>query len=65
LPSNDGASVTGNIMIAPTCGWGAGGTCWAFATAPNEPLAAGTHVLRLVMNTGLHNVDYLSVQPSP
>ncbi len=61
----DGVAITGNIALAPTCGWGGGGACWAFATAPNEPLAAGTHVLRLVMNTGLHNVDYLSIEASP
>jgi endonuclease/exonuclease/phosphatase family metal-dependent hydrolase len=61
----DGVAITGNVALAPTCGWGAGGLCWSHAIAPNETLTAGTHVLRLVMNTGLHNVDHIDIFPSP
>jgi endonuclease/exonuclease/phosphatase family metal-dependent hydrolase len=61
----DGAPITGSIALAPTCGWGSDGTCWAIATASGVAMSAGTHVLRLVMNTGLHNVDYIDIETSP
>lgn len=61
----DGVPITGSIALTPTCGWGSDGSCWNFATAANVPMSAGTHVLRLVMNTGLHNVDYIKIEPSP
>lgn len=56
----DGALVVGGSLSAPGGGWQAYGD----ATARAVSIAAGSHKLRLVMDTGDTNVNYLDVKTS-
>lgn len=53
----DGVNVSG-ALVAPSAGW----QSFADVTAPGVSIAAGAHRLRLVMDTGLSNVNYLEVK---
>jgi Glycosyl hydrolase catalytic core/F5/8 type C domain/DUF5010 C-terminal domain len=53
----DGVNVSGNLT-APSAGW----QSFADVTAPGVSLTAGAHTLRLVMDTGSTNVNYLDVK---
>jgi hypothetical protein len=55
----DGKNVTGT-MTSPSGGWQA----FADVVTRNVPMTAGNHTLRLVMDTGSVNINYLDVQPS-
>jgi hypothetical protein len=55
----DGVNVTG-AMTAPSAGWQA----FSNVVARNISIAAGTHNLRLAMDTGSLNVNYLDIQPA-
>lgn len=55
----DGKNVTGS-MTSPSAGWQTFGD----VVARNIPIAAGSHKLRLVMDTGSTNVNYLNIQPT-
>jgi DNA-binding beta-propeller fold protein YncE len=56
----DGQDVTGPISFTDSSGW----TTWLEVTAKYVPLPAGSHELRLVMDTGSFNIDYLDVTTS-
>ena len=53
----DGANVSGTLT-APSAGW----QSFADVTAPGVTIAAGTHKLRVVMDTGSTNVNYVDVK---
>lgn len=55
----DGVNVSG-ALTAPSTGWQA----FADVVKRNVSIAAGTHKLRLVMDTGSTNVNYLDIQPA-
>ena len=53
----DGIDVTGPMTFTPTGGWQA----WIDVTATGVTLTAGEHELRIVMDTGNLNVNYVDV----
>ena len=57
----DGVNVSGTLT-APSSGW----QSFADVTAKNVSIASGSHKLRLVMDTGSTNVNYLDIKtPAP
>jgi hypothetical protein len=54
----DGANVSGTLT-APSSGWQA----FADVVKSNVSIAAGTHKLRVVMDTGSTNVNYVNIKP--
>jgi hypothetical protein len=56
----DGVDVTGPLSFTDASGW----QSWLNAIATRVPLTAGTHELRIVMDSDFFNVNYLDVAPS-
>ena len=53
----DGVNVTGALVAPNTGGW----HTWVDVTSAPVSLAAGSHTLRLVADTGGYNLDYLKI----
>ena len=56
----DGVNVTGTITIPNTGGW----QVWQTVTVPNITLAAGTKIMKVVMDTDGFNLNYVNVTAS-
>ncbi len=56
----DGVNISGTIVVPNTGGW----QTWQNVTVPNVNLIAGQKVMRVVMDTDLFNLNYLSFTPS-
>lgn len=54
----DNVDVTGNVLVPYTGGY----QVWTNATALFVPLTQGTHELKLYINSGGFNINYISVQ---
>jgi hypothetical protein len=53
----DGTNVTGAMSFTDSSGW----QSWVNVIAPNISLSAGNHTLRIVMDTGGFNLNYVDV----
>lgn len=58
----DGANVSGTMNFNTG---GAGWQSWFDCYASNILLSAGSHTLRIAMDSGDFNINYLDIQPSP
>nr|MBA2452327.1 carbohydrate-binding protein [Chloroflexia bacterium] len=57
----DGTNLTGSIAVPNTGGW----QKWANVTVGPFPITAGSHTLRIVMETNGFNLNYLDVSIAP
>ncbi len=56
----DGTNVTGTINITSTGGW----QTWSTVTSKSFDLQAGTHIIKLVIESGLFSINMFDIYPS-